>query len=353
MKDTGILVVSNHARCASIMANSAHGSSPPHQPRPLRDICFRYVAENIHRLESLVDFPEIIGEELWKYTEQLASVEAPTDKACAIVDLFACAYEENALSKLNVNGRHIGLENCMSCILRFNYLREINLSECKLGDEHPLIAQIFTSFQCLTKLGLSDNALSDTGIQRLTSSLRILNQGPKDLQSLDLSCNPKINNRCVKYLRCLKQLNALDLSGTAITEFQLSYLTRIADPEGTLHITFGETSGWLADRLEQWLNAKPSMESSKVVSAFYSRKSRQEFLIQCLPAKIPAPRKPIIFLQNTAANRLTESCPDIENYKENETPQPLNLTTKDERMPQIMATKKISDADLKMMSGYL
>jgi hypothetical protein len=123
----------------------AHAGAP--KISSLRELCFQYVAKNIHNLESLLNFPDIIGEELWEHVQTSPRLSICSQDAINVVKLFASAYKEAALSVLNVRGRHAGLENCLDSILLMNHLQELNLAECKLGDDHPLVVNIFSTFQ--------------------------------------------------------------------------------------------------------------------------------------------------------------------------------------------------------------
>lgn len=120
---------------------------PQNEVLSLRLICMHYVANHITRVESLVDFPEAIGHELCQRVVSSGSLQAPDKRAEIVVRLFTEAYRELVVNSLDVRGRHIGLENCVDLLLTLGHLQYLNLAQCKLGADHTLLTQIFTSFK--------------------------------------------------------------------------------------------------------------------------------------------------------------------------------------------------------------
>nr|XP_021322163.1 ribonuclease inhibitor-like isoform X2 [Danio rerio] len=109
------------------------------------------------------------------------------------------------LEKLGLSNCGLTDEGCaaLASALRSNpeHLRDLNLSENKLGDSVTLLSAVLEDPHCkLERLGLSDCALTDEGCAALASALRL---NPKHLRDLNLSRN-KLSKFTVKLFSDLK-----------------------------------------------------------------------------------------------------------------------------------------------------
>lgn len=86
-------------------------------------------------------------------------------------------------------------------IKSFRELTCLDLSCCKLGDEHELLEHLTNeALSSVTQLHLKDNCLSDAGVRKMTAPVRVMKRGLENLTLLDLSCNPEITDAGIGYL---------------------------------------------------------------------------------------------------------------------------------------------------------
>ena len=105
-------------------------------PQSLFLICLDFVAKNITMVESLAEFPDIVGKELFhKVQENEGFVSSPKN-----LKLFCEAYGELVLSKLSLSSKHILANNYLEFLQFFTFLTEMDVSHCRLGDTHELLS---------------------------------------------------------------------------------------------------------------------------------------------------------------------------------------------------------------------
>ncbi|XP_070562487.1 leucine-rich repeat-containing protein 42-like [Ptychodera flava] len=217
-----------------------------------------FVASHIHLVESLRDFPSLIGKQLFDLTRK-HGMFFDDDRQIKAAQLFCNAYKEEVLCELNLHGSYLAVNQCLHVLLEFHHLVKLDVSDCDLGDDHQYLLHI-GGMPCLECLKLRENHLSDIGIQKLTTKLRVFGTGPSKLKYLDLSGNPKLTDRCVIYLFIFKMLDFLDLSASKLTcEGGISKLernttlrrvkiqNRIADEVKV------ETCGWAEALMAEWI----------------------------------------------------------------------------------------------------
>ena len=88
-------------------------------------------------MESLVGFPDIIGEQLFKH-----AYSSGLDQSQQTLKLFCDAYGDLVLRSLSLAGQHLFANNYMEYLQCFIMLSELDLSYCRLGDEHELLTQV-------------------------------------------------------------------------------------------------------------------------------------------------------------------------------------------------------------------
>ena len=108
----------------------------------LENICFHYVSKNIKIVDSLVDFPEHIGEKFFSHVESTGVSLAPSDESQKILKLFSDAYGDLVLSELTFYGSFLAVEYCFESTCAFLHLKKLDLSGCKLGDNHDMLEYI-------------------------------------------------------------------------------------------------------------------------------------------------------------------------------------------------------------------
>nr|Q0V9Y8.2 RecName: Full=Leucine-rich repeat-containing protein 42 [Xenopus tropicalis] len=248
------------------------------------------ITDNIHYVDSLMGFPDQIAEKLFTAAEAKHKFFTPCNGVMALRK-FTEAYGDLVLSSLCLRGRYLLISERLEEIKSFQCLRSLDLSCCKLGDEHELLEHLSSDpMSSLTELYLKDNCFSDTGIRKMTASLRVLGKGLDALKVLDLSSNPGITDRGVLFLFGFKLLQFLDLSDTSIQDRSRT-VKKIETKIGLVLskkpiIQFEHrncrTQGWAEQLLDQWENyifsaikPKDTLKSRKAAQQFYGKETKQ------------------------------------------------------------------------------
>ncbi|XP_029132334.1 leucine-rich repeat-containing protein 42 isoform X2 [Labrus bergylta] len=250
--------------------------------KSLFDITLLFVADNIHHVDSLVGFPEQIGDRLFTAAEE-NRVFLNADISPKALQLFSDAYGELVLGSLCLRNRFPLLHERMSEIKTFHSLKSLDLFGCRLGDDHEIFPHLTSSsLASLIQLSIGGNSLSDVGLQRLTAPVRMMRKGLDCLQALDLSYNP-ISDRALRYLTCLPKLEKLDVSGTRFklcttlkkTMWDQLGLIHSEKPLDTFDHTRCKTEGWAEQIVNQWETNSSHMPKQKKIDE--SRSSALRF----------------------------------------------------------------------------
>lgn len=264
--------------------------------KSLFDITLLFVADNIHHVDSLVGFPEQIGDKLFAAAEE-NRVFLNTDISPQALKLFSDAYGQMVLGSLCLRNRFPLLHERIDEIKTFHSLKSLDLFGCRLGDDHEIFQHLTTSSLAsnLIQLFIGGNSLSDVGLQRLTAPIRMMKKGLDCLQFLDISHNP-ISDRALRYLTCLPKLEQLDVSGTSVklgtglktTIRKLLGLSYSEKPLDTFDHSKCKTEGWAEQVINQWETNSAQMPKQRKIEE--SRTSalhffgRQKFLKKVLKA---------------------------------------------------------------------
>lgn len=227
--------------------------------KSLFDITLMFVADNIHHVDSLVGFPEQVGDRLFAAVEENRIFFNP-DVSPKAMQLFSDAYGELVLRSLCLRNRFPLFHEKINEIKTFHGLRSLDLFGCRLGDDHEIFQHLTSSMMAnLELLFIGGNSLTDVGMQRLTAPIRMLKKGLDCLRSLDISYN-SISERAFRYLMCLPKLEKLDVSGTGMKigpglkrciRDQLG-LIHSEKPLDTFDHTRCKTEGWAEQVVNQW-----------------------------------------------------------------------------------------------------
>ena len=88
-------------------------------------------------VESLVGFPEIVGQQLFQTCHRRGSLSLQAWR------LFSDAYADTILQSVNLQGHHLVINEHLSRLAAISCLSELDVGGCGLGDDHevlPLIA---------------------------------------------------------------------------------------------------------------------------------------------------------------------------------------------------------------------
>uniref|UniRef100_A0A8B9ZJP3 Leucine-rich repeat-containing protein 42 n=1 Tax=Anas platyrhynchos TaxID=8839 RepID=A0A8B9ZJP3_ANAPL len=227
--------------------------------KSLFSLVLGYISDNVDHIDSLIGFPEQIAEKLFSAAEARQKFTEPVTGLRAL-QKFTEAYGNLVLCSLCLRNRYLLISEKLEEIKSFRDLTCLDLSCCKLGDEHELLEHLTKeALSSVKRLLLKDNALSDAGLRRMTAPVRVLKKGLENLLVLDLSCNPKITDVGIGYILCFKKLNCLDISGTGLKDVN-AVIKRIQTQIGLVHseVPLKEfdhsncrTEGW-AETVLQW-----------------------------------------------------------------------------------------------------
>ncbi|NXJ12581.1 LRC42 protein, partial [Odontophorus gujanensis] len=264
--------------------------------KSLFSLALGYVSDNVDRVDSLLGFPEQIAEKLFSAAEARQKFAEPFTGLRAL-QKFTEAYGGSVLCSLCLRDRYLVISEKLEEIKSFRELTCLDLSCCKLGDEHELLEHLTKeALSSVKQLLLKDNALSDAGLRRMTAPVRVLKKGLQNLLVLDLSCNPKITDVGIGYLLCFKTLNCLDISGTGLKDVN-AVVKRIQTQIGLVQSKVPlkefdhsncKTEGWAEQTVLQWEQAameaiKPREDTRSRTAAqrFYGKTHRIEEVVKC------------------------------------------------------------------------
>ncbi|XP_058511551.1 leucine-rich repeat-containing protein 42 isoform X2 [Ochotona princeps] len=186
--------------------------------KSLFSLVLDFISDNIDHVDSLIGFPEQIAERLFSAAEARQKFTEPGTGLRALRK-FTEAYGRLVLCSLCLRDRYLVISEKLEEIKSFRELTCLDLSCCKLGDEHELLEHLTNeALSSVTQLHLKDNCLSDAGVRKMTAPVRVMKRGLGNLTLLDLSCNPKITDAGIGYLFCFRKLSCLDISGTGLKD---------------------------------------------------------------------------------------------------------------------------------------
>lgn len=252
-------------------------------PETLFSQCTRFIAENLHQVDSFCGLPDLIGEQIFKRADSMQKFDLDDSSSFHSLSLFTESYKELVAYSLDFSDQYLGVNYCQDHLTLFTELREVNLAGCKLGDDHDILGHL-GQLEWLLVLGLRQNFLSDKGIQKLTSPYRVCNKGPANLHSLDISENFEITGKCYKYLNPFNKLLKVDITSTQIkgnADLLKTWKFKPVKDDGSLPVI--SNIGWASNVVQRWMNAainniKTIRVKRKLTEAqqFYSKKRRLE-----------------------------------------------------------------------------
>ncbi|CAN7938921.1 unnamed protein product [Ixodes hexagonus] len=212
-----------------------------------------FVADHLTSVESLVNVPEVVGEQIFRCA---LGKRAFADHAQAErrLEPFVAAYGDALLRSLCLRESLLLINEYTEPLVTLSrHLVHLDLGCCGLGDGHELVAAVAQMVR-LEMLSLRENGLTDGGVRRLTLPCRMLGRGPLLLNELDLAGNAGIGDKSAASLACFNRLRLVNLSGTSLGGANrlgscLGLRACRQDP-GLCHPT--ATIGWAAPLLDQW-----------------------------------------------------------------------------------------------------
>eukprot|EP00069_Balaena_mysticetus_P006770 bmy_18831T0 len=167
--------------------------------KSLFSLVLGFISDNVDHIDSLIGFPEQIAEKLFSAAEARQKFTEPGAGLRAL-QKFTEAYGSLVLCSLCLRNRYLVISEKLEEIKSFRELTCLDLSCCKLGDEHELLEHLTNeALSSVTQLHLKDNCLSDAGVRKMTAPVRITDAG-------------------IGYLFSFRKLNCLDISGTGLKD---------------------------------------------------------------------------------------------------------------------------------------
>jgi len=107
----------------------------------LFDLCLVYLSTNVRKIDSLVGFPDTVGERIFAAVRN-QTLPTLSDHDCALVlQLFDEAYCSSLLEELSVKSLAV-LEKHVECFLAFCHITKLDITGCVLRDNHDFLLHI-------------------------------------------------------------------------------------------------------------------------------------------------------------------------------------------------------------------
>jgi hypothetical protein len=219
-------LVSNHklytaSKCSMTLptdANATFALRPLGNGQQLNlfSMCLRFVADNLHLVDSLEGFPSLVGEVLFSECVKCDKFNAKKDSFSSVeagLVLFAKSYPESLIEKLSLANKKLAL-NSLKTVLSLCNIQSLNLSGCSLMSLETNLADILKASQSTLKdLNLSSNELDENFLKKFTLPQRLGYVNFEKLENLDLQDNPDLESFSnIKYLSKYGSLNRVVLS---------------------------------------------------------------------------------------------------------------------------------------------
>lgn len=264
--------------------------------KSLFSLVLGFISDNVDHIDSLIGFPEQIAEKLFSAAEARQKFTEPGAGLRAL-QKFTEAYGSLVLCSLCLRNRYLVISEKLEEIKSFRELTCLDLSCCKLGDEHELLEHLTNeALSSVTQLHLKDNCLSDAGVRKMTAPVRVMKRGLENLTLLDLSCNPEITDAGIGYLFSFRKLNCLDISGTGLKDIK-TVKHKLQTHIGLVHSKVPlkefdhsncKTEGWADQIVLQWervtaeaVKPQETSEPRTTAQRFYGKRSRAEAPLKC------------------------------------------------------------------------
>lgn len=162
------------------------------EPKSLFEITLNYVGEHIEYVQSLEEFPSVVGKVLFEIAFRNCAfnfTKYNTSITNYVLSIFIDAYPEDFLTSLNFanrNGLLVINGYSDSLYLMMKYIQELDLSDLQLGDNHDIFEH-FANFNKIKSLSLRNNNLSNIALRQLTLPTRMFARGIVEVEHLDIS----------------------------------------------------------------------------------------------------------------------------------------------------------------------
>ena len=139
---------SNHEQTTETLSYISPGQtrqdSGLHTAPPLLTLCLDFVGAHVHHVESLVDFPEVVGKALFESAAQKGIFDNTFSQGTlSALQLFSDAYGSLMLQSANLENAAPHISRMLPLMSSAFYsLTELNLYGCGLGENEDLLQHI-------------------------------------------------------------------------------------------------------------------------------------------------------------------------------------------------------------------
>ena len=227
--------------------------------------CMQLLSSFTHCFDSLVDFPEDFGREIFSLAVEKLAKDSESTRAS--LQVFTAAYPASFLPHCCLAASLPLINNYELCLTAMlSNTVQLELADCKLGDRHDLLAEL-PHLPALRQLGLAGNLLTDRGLARLL----LPRPGLTRLVYLDLTGNPLCDRARKRVVALLAGLKILVLG----QEDPTTGLAPAFRPAPRPALTVVNTQGWGASLLARWQQqvqtTKANQVKPKPSNGFYSK----------------------------------------------------------------------------------
>jgi len=108
----------------------------------LFDLCLNYVSTNVHNIDSLLGFPDVIAEKIFVTVVNRRVLQTFADEDCAsVLQKFDKAYHSSLLEELHIKSLAV-LDQHFESFCTFQHIIKLDVSGCTLGDNHDYLLHI-------------------------------------------------------------------------------------------------------------------------------------------------------------------------------------------------------------------
>jgi hypothetical protein len=246
----------------------------------LFDLCMHFIALNVENVDSFVGFSEDIGHLIYKECLKLGKFNDFTDNnTIRALNVFSIAYPDLLAQNLNLNQKPYLLNDLFNVIKNLE-ITQLCLQNCALNSSNKtinLFELLKKSSDSLELLDVSGNELDDEYIMKLTLPQRMGSINFKRLSILNLSNNPCLSSKSLKYLLKFQNLNQIITSSLSdkFSTLHFKLCTCLDEP-----LILRNNSGWLAplinNKQETHYDILESIKNVDFKLKFYGKKQKLE-----------------------------------------------------------------------------
>lgn len=222
----------------------------------LFDMCLNFIALHLNLVDSLVGFPSIVGEDLFKECVKCSKFNSENRN----LSLFADAYPEYLIKSINLSAKP-SIFTSLVPIIEKCFIKQLDISNCNLNmlltENNLNLSEILkNSAEFLEYLNLSSNQLNETFIQKFTLPQRVHLIDFQKLNEINLSKNLELNSGTIfqRYFLKFKNLSKISISCSKASKSDANFKFKVCSCSALELITLN--SGWISNIALDKLDSK-------------------------------------------------------------------------------------------------